>query len=222
MDPYRQQNPYGIPPPSNNGYGAPPPTYQPGYAPPPPGYPGYSGQPGYGGAVPPPPPMGIAGVAPGYGAAPSAYGQPQGPKPAAPRPNNMSGYNTAPGYDAEAAQAASYASAFIEKKVRSAFVRKVFILVFLQLCVTIGIAAVFLFVNPVNEYVAGPKYTYTKSDGTEGTYRGPAPGAWVFYASWGLTLVMLIVLMCFTSVRRKYPCECHACDCALCFFSRGL
>jgi hypothetical protein len=44
------------------------------------------------------------------------------------------------GYDAEAAQAAAFASAFAETKVRSAFVRKVFSLVLLQLAITIGIS----------------------------------------------------------------------------------
>ena len=44
--------------------------------------------------------------------------------------------------------AASYAAAFVDKKVRAGFVKKVFVLVALQLAFTIGIASVFLFVVP--------------------------------------------------------------------------
>jgi len=109
------------------------------------------------------------------------------------------------GYDAEAAQAASYASSFIEKKIRTAFVRKVFLLVLSELMFTVGIAAIFLFVEPVNEYIAGVKFLCRQSDGTIGTCRESPAGAWVFYVSWGLTLVMLIALMCSTSLRRKHP-----------------
>jgi protein lifeguard len=142
--------------------------------------------------------MGIAGVPPGagpQGAPYKPYGAPQGPRPA--------------NYDAEAAQAASYAASFAEKKVRSAFVRKVFLLVFAQLALTIGIAAVFLFVDPVNEYIAGEKFTCTKrnSDGElyTDTCRRTPEGAWVFYVSWVLTLVMLVALMCSTRLRRRHP-----------------
>lgn len=148
-----------------------------------------------------PPPMGMAGVPPG-GFRPH-NGQYYGT-------NQAGGYGQKPtnrpnmgGYDVEAAQAAANASAFAEKKVRSAFVRKVFILVFLQLAFTIGVAAIFLFVNPVNEYVAGKKVPCTFNP--EETCRESPKGAWVFYVSWALTLVMLIVLMCFTSIRRRYP-----------------
>ena len=131
--------------------------------------------------------MGVMGVPPGmgnqgYGTVPgaAAYKPPQRPAPSP--------------VDVEAQQAATYAAAFMEKKVRAAFVRKVFILVFIMLAFTIGIAAIFLFVDPVNEYIAGKKICSTSRDGTESCYRTAAEGAWVFYTSWALTLVTMIAI----------------------------
>lgn len=183
--------------------GYPPPAAGTGgyYVPPPAGYPGAAPIGGYTQA---PPPMGLAGVPPGgrpYGGTYQGAGGPSGGKYGAGKPTGA----TMGGYDAEAAHAAAMASAFAEKKVRSAFVRKVFLLVLLQLGFTVGVASIFLFVNPVNEYVAGEKYTCINSDGERTTCRRSPDGAWVFYVSWALTLVMLIVLMCFTTIRRRYP-----------------
>jgi FtsH-binding integral membrane protein len=107
------------------------------------------------------------------------------------------------GYDVEAQAAATFAAAFAEKRVRAAFVRKVFSLVFLQLAVTIGVAAVFLFVTPVNEYVAGVKVCSPVRGGGEQCWRLPAEGQWVFWTSWALTLATMIALACSTSIRRK-------------------
>jgi FtsH-binding integral membrane protein len=118
-----------------------------------------------------------------------------------------------PGFDVEAQQAAQSAAAFAEIKVRTAFVRKVFLLVLLELAITIGIACVFMFVNPVKEYVAGStvpcsyagassKPVYVRNDGT--CYQ-IGDGRWVFYTSWALTLVTLIALMCSTTLRRRTP-----------------
>jgi FtsH-binding integral membrane protein len=103
--------------------------------------------------------------------------------------------------DVEAQQAANYAAAFIDKKIRTAFVRKVFALVLLQLAVTIGVAAVFLLVKPVNEYIAGVEVCNANNQ----CYRETPKGVWVFYTAWALTFVMLLVLTCSTSIRRKYP-----------------
>ncbi|KAH7617401.1 putative Protein lifeguard 1 [Nannochloris sp. 'desiccata'] len=212
MNQYNQQQypPPGVagyPPPGGNyggAYGAPPPAGYPpagyGYgAPPPPaGYPVAAGAaPGY---APYPPAMGIAGVPPGMGA------QHQGYVPGAASSSSQAkppGGNA--GFDVEAQQAATNAAQFSEKKIRSAFVRKVFFLVAAMLAFTAGVAAIFLFVKPVNEYIAGPKYCRTLLDGTETCYRGEAAGRWVFYTSWALTLVALIALMCSSTLRRKHP-----------------
>jgi len=215
MNPYNQQQypppgAAGYPPPGGNyggAYGAPPPPGYPpaGYAygapPPPAGYPGASGAPpGYASY---PPAMGIAGVPPGVGAS-----QPQqGYVPGAGNSSYQAkppGGNSA-GFDVEAQQAASYASQFSEQKIRAAFVRKVFFLVAAMLAFTSGVAAIFLFVKPVNEYIAGPKICRTLIDGSESCFRGAAEGTWVFYTSWALTLVALIALMCSTTLRRKHP-----------------
>ena len=81
-----------------------------------------------------------------------SYASPSGSAPP-PVYNTNPNYNNkppahGPTFDTEAQQAASYAAAFVDKKVRAGFVKKVFVLVALQLAFTIGIASVFLFVVP--------------------------------------------------------------------------
>jgi len=56
-----------------------------------------------------------------------------------------------------------------------------------QLAVTAGIIALFMFNMDVKGYVRGPQ------------------GTWVFYASWAVTLVCIITLACCGEVRRKTP-----------------
>lgn len=118
------------------------------------------------------------------------------------------------GFDVEAQQAAIAASQFADVRIRSAFVRKVFSLVFLMLSVTIGVACVFLFVVPVREYVAGydvPCSSALTSDktvyqrGSDGTCFVYGDGRWLFWMSWGLTFVSLIALSCFGGLRRRVP-----------------
>jgi hypothetical protein len=123
-----------------------------------------------------------------------------------------------PGWDAEAAAAAAGAAAFAETAVRSAFVRKVFVLVFLQLAVTIGVAAVFLFVDPVNAYVAGEEvYSPAGCNERAGasaalpaatcTYlgRAAAPGEWLLWTSFALVFVTLVAMACSSTLRRRFP-----------------
>ncbi|KAL4444889.1 hypothetical protein ABPG77_003939 [Micractinium sp. CCAP 211/92] len=179
----------GYPPPQ----GYPPQGYQ-GFGPPPQGYPPPQGQgyqaygpppQGYGYAAPPPPgaPYGAApyGATP-YGAAPPAPHLPARPQQA---PKPPQGFDR---YDLEAQQAAAAAGAWADQQIRKQFVRKVFSIVFLQLCVTVGVACVFIFVDPVRNYV-----------------RPGGPGQWVFIVAWVVSLVFLIALMCSTSLRRKHP-----------------
>lgn len=113
------------------------------------------------------------------------------------------------------AQAAGQAAAqFADVRIRSGFVRKVFVMVFAMLAFTVGVAAVFLFVDPVREYVAGydvpcstairpdSKTVYQRTDGSCFVY---GDGRWLFYTSWALTLVSLIALVCFQPLRRRVP-----------------
>lgn len=109
----------------------------------------------------------------------------------------------------EAQQAANAAAAFADLKIRSAFVRKVFLLVFCELAVTIGIASVFMFVQPVKEYVAGSTVPCTPEPNvflrSDGTCYKVGDGRWVFYTSWALSLVTLIALMCSSTLRKRVP-----------------
>lgn len=125
----------------------------------------------------------------GYGSYPIAGGKQEGQQ--------------AYGFDVEAQYVAGAAATFAEIKIRSAFVRKVFILVFMQLALTIGVACVFMFVNPVKEYVAGTTDPCPFNPNLECYTAGD--GRWVFYTSWALTLVTLIALMCSTTLRRRVP-----------------
>jgi hypothetical protein len=146
---------------------------------------------------------------PGYGAPPAGFTSAARPPPPAAKP---------PGWDAEAAAAAAGAAAFAETAVRSAFVRKVFVLVFLQLAVTIGVAAVFLFVDPVNAYVAGEEvYSPAGCNERAGasaalpaatcTYlgRAAAPGEWLLWTSFALVFVTLVAMACSSTLRRRFP-----------------
>jgi protein lifeguard len=112
-------------------------------------------------------------------------------------------------FDMEAQQAANAAAAFADLKIRSAFVRKVFLLVFCELAVTIGIASVFMFVQPVKEYVAGSTVPCTPEPNvflrSDGTCYKVGDGRWVFYTSWALSLVTLIALMCSSTLRKRVP-----------------
>jgi FtsH-binding integral membrane protein len=167
-DPFKRGAAY---PPPGQPYVYPP--YPPSAYPPP-------QQAGYGASYPPAPP--------GYGGGPSSapapmyVHKPQRPPVTAAPPRFQDGY------DPEAAAAAASASAFAEIRVRSAFVRKVFGIVFLQLCLTVGVAAVFLFVEPVNRYV-----------------QPGGGGTWVFWTAWASALALVIALACSPGLRRKHP-----------------
>ncbi|KAL4859784.1 Protein lifeguard 1 [Chlorella vulgaris] len=166
------EQPMGYPPPVS--YGPPQPEYPPS---------GGGGYPQAGYAQQPPAGYPMPGSYPPPQAHPLPHMAPQaGPHHKPPPPGNFSGY------DQEAAQAAANAGSFAEALVRKQFVRKVFSLVFLQLCITIGVASCFIFVDAVREYV-----------------RPGGDGQWVFIVSWVLSLVMLIGLTCSTRIRRKHP-----------------
>ncbi|NXQ13739.1 LFG3 protein, partial [Peucedramus taeniatus] len=72
-----------------------------------------------------------------------------------------------------------------DRKVRHAFIRKVYAIISLQLLVTVGIISVFTFVHPVRSFVQ----------------RNIA----VYYASYAVFLVTYLVLACCQGPRRRFP-----------------
>ncbi|PSC75383.1 lifeguard 1 [Micractinium conductrix] len=189
--------PAGYPPPPQGAYYAPPSAAYPpagawagAYPPPGAAYPPPGAYPPPTGAYPPPTgayPPAPAGYPGAYGVAPPAALPTRPPGAGAPKPPGAppGGFDR---YDVEAQQAANYAAAFAEELVRKQFVRKVFSLVLLQLLVTVGVACVFMFVQPVKDYV-----------------RPGGPGQWLFIVVWIAALVILIGLMCSTKLRRTHP-----------------
>lgn len=177
-------NVYGPPQP---GFGMPPPNYSqaPGGPYPPAGY----GQPGFPQAGP--------------GFAPGPYPQmpyPQGPYPQGPYPQGpyqqpgFAGDPMAPagspGYHGDGPP--SYYdndeftnSGFEDKSIRQAFIRKVFMVLTVQLLVTFAFVAVFTFVDDAKVFVQ----------------RNP----WTYYVSYAIFFVALIVLSCCGDFRRKHP-----------------
>lgn len=188
--------------------GYPPPV---SYGPPQPEYPpsGGGGYPQAGYAQQPPAGYPMPGSYPPPQAHPLPHMAPQaGPHHKPPPPGNFSGY------DQEAAQAAANAGSFAEALVRKQFVRKVFSLVFLQLCITIGVASCFIFVDAVR--VSGlaarlpARLSASLPDRLHSLQRAPrtlegeallyaivlqeyvrpgGDGQWVFIVSWVLSLV---------------------------------
>ncbi|XP_070809817.1 protein lifeguard 3-like isoform X3 [Pituophis catenifer annectens] len=72
-----------------------------------------------------------------------------------------------------------------DKKVRHTFIRKVYSIISVQLLVTVGIIAIFTFVEPVSGFVR----------------RNIA----VYYASYAVFLVTYLVLVCCEGPRRRFP-----------------
>ncbi|NWX63509.1 LFG3 protein, partial [Promerops cafer] len=72
-----------------------------------------------------------------------------------------------------------------DRKVRHAFIRKVYAIISLQLLVTVGIISVFTFVHPVRSFVQR--------------------NAAIYYASYAVFLVTYLVLACCQGPRRRFP-----------------
>ncbi|KAF7233498.1 hypothetical protein EG68_10031 [Paragonimus skrjabini miyazakii] len=75
--------------------------------------------------------------------------------------------------------------AFSDKSVRRAFIRKVYLILSLQLAITLGIVCVFTFVPVIR-------------DGVRRYY-------WIYYLSYAVFLVTYIMLGCFVECRRRFP-----------------
>lgn len=87
-------------------------------------------------------------------------------------------------YDEEEGFAGDF-SGFDDKAIRHGFIRKVYSILLVQLLVTIGIMAIFMYVPGVKEF------SYAN--------------AWLMIVAMVLTFVLLIVLACCPNVRRSYP-----------------
>lgn len=172
---------------------APPPT---GYAPVDTGY-GQQSAPGYPGnygAAPYPAAAPYPGGAPYPAGAPypsgAPYGQPQpapAPGPYVDAPKNVAPVATAGTYSSSNEETGGFTvgGSFSDKNVRRLFVRKVFITLGLQLLVTFGIVCIFTFVDGVPQFVQN--------------------NIGIYYAAYGVFLVVYIMLVCCGSIRRKHP-----------------
>ncbi|KAG5264639.1 hypothetical protein AALO_G00256390 [Alosa alosa] len=182
----------------NNVYGQPNPTAP--FGAPPPNYMGSPGAPGY----PAPGPY----AQPGF---PQAAPYPQMPYPQMPYPQQPypgPGYGQvppqpafvpnpnapmmdSPGYHGENGPPSYYDneeftnSGFEDKTIRQAFIRKVFLVLTVQLLVTFSFVAVFTFHQDAKIFVR----------------RNP----WTYYVSYAIFFVSLIVLSCCGEFRRKHP-----------------
>jgi len=177
-DPYKNQ--VAPPPPGFVANAAPPPLgyAQPGYPPAQPGYP--PAQPGYPPSQAPPPSYSDA----------TAYPQPGG----AAQPNAsfftgaQSGIIRTAMYsdeDSRPLQDGAGNFAFSEKSIRMAFIRKVYGILTVQLCVTIAIISMFFFWEDLKMY--------------------SRQNVWLFYVAMAITIVCIIALGCCPGVRRTFP-----------------
>ncbi|CAF0774059.1 unnamed protein product [Rotaria sordida] len=73
------------------------------------------------------------------------------------------------------------------KKIRLAFIRKVYAILLLQLLVTFGIVSIFHFTPAVRDYVRSPK------------------GQWAYWTSYGVFIVTYITLACCKRIGRRFP-----------------
>ncbi|CAF0779968.1 unnamed protein product [Rotaria sordida] len=73
------------------------------------------------------------------------------------------------------------------KEIRRVFIRKVYIILMIQLSITFGLIALFHFTPPIREYVQSTN------------------GRWLYFASYGVFLVTYFVLICSRRAARRFP-----------------
>uniref|UniRef100_A0A8C7BYB4 Glutamate ionotropic receptor NMDA type subunit associated protein 1 n=2 Tax=Neovison vison TaxID=452646 RepID=A0A8C7BYB4_NEOVI len=115
---------------------------------------------------------------------PNPYGQPQAfpvPDPGSPQHGNYHEEGPPSYYDNQDFPATNWD----DKSIRQAFIRKVFLVLTLQLSVTLSTVAVFTFVGKVKGFVR--------------------ENVWTYYVSYAVFFVSLIVLSCCGDFRRKHP-----------------
>lgn len=76
---------------------------------------------------------------------------------------------------------------FSDKRIRRAFIRKVFLILMCQLIATAGVVSLFLFCEPINLWIRS------------------AQNFWFYYTAYGVFLVTYVVLACCSNVRRHWP-----------------
>ncbi|XP_067267314.1 glutamate receptor, ionotropic, N-methyl D-aspartate-associated protein 1a (glutamate binding) [Chanodichthys erythropterus] len=193
-------------PPKMDAFGMPPPNYSQGPVAPPYVAPAPYVQSGYG-------QPGFQPTAPGFGPAPYPHpqmpypqaGYAQGPYAQGPYPQSPYQQGPAqpafgvdpnasvesPGYHGGDGPPSYYGndeftnSGWEDKSIRQAFIRKVFLVLTVQLLVTFSFVAVFTFSNDVKLFVRRNRWTY--------------------YVSYAIFFVALIVLSCCGEFRRKHP-----------------
>lgn len=74
---------------------------------------------------------------------------------------------------------------FSNKKIRLAFIRKVYLILMVQLAATVGIICLFIFYDPLKKWVQDH--------------------SWFYWISYGVFIVTYIVLICCSNVRRRFP-----------------
>ncbi|XP_076069166.1 protein lifeguard 1-like isoform X2 [Oratosquilla oratoria] len=78
-----------------------------------------------------------------------------------------------------------FAASFSEKAIRHAFIRKVYMILFAQLLVTLGFVALFTFHRGVKYFVLRHQ--------------------WVYFLSYAIFIITYMTMVCCSSVRRKWP-----------------
>uniref|UniRef100_A0A5F8AM95 Glutamate ionotropic receptor NMDA type subunit associated protein 1 n=1 Tax=Macaca mulatta TaxID=9544 RepID=A0A5F8AM95_MACMU len=115
---------------------------------------------------------------------PNPYGQPQafpGQDPDSPQHGNYQEEGPPSYYDNQDFPATDWD----DKSIRQAFIRKVFLVLTLQLSVTLSTVSVFTFVGEVKGFVR--------------------ENVWTYYVSYAVFFISLIVLSCCGDFRRKHP-----------------
>ncbi|XP_014679534.1 PREDICTED: protein lifeguard 2-like [Priapulus caudatus] len=163
-------------PPQGGGY----PAQGGGYPPQGGGYPAQrGGYPAQGGGHAP---QGGGHAPQGGGHAPQGGGYPpQGGQP------HYGGYTEpgAPSAGVSVPAGAEFGDSFSDKAIRRAFIRKVYLILMVQLLITTGFIALFVFHDGVKYYVQH--------------------NSWLYWTSYGVFLVVYIVLVCCKGPRRRFP-----------------
>lgn len=76
-------------------------------------------------------------------------------------------------------------NSFSDKKIRLGFIRKVYLILMIQLTFTVSMICLFLFCTPIKHWVW--------------------QNSWFYYVSYGVFVVTLILLVCVPGVRRRVP-----------------
>ncbi|XP_064595352.1 protein lifeguard 3-like isoform X2 [Liolophura sinensis] len=139
-----------------------------------PSQPGLAGAPQPAGYAPPP----VAGFGPSPGGPPQPMFMPRIPPQGLNKPDDNDSQTE---WNSEMGNMRS----FSDKAIRHAFIRKVYLILLVQLSVTVGFVCLFLFQGSVKYWVQR--------------------NGWFYYVSYATFLVTYITLVCCPGVRRKYP-----------------